>query len=468
MSYLPLIKTLPTQFSQPTVIAALISLGIHGVLALTLPKISTASKLDAEKMHGTVKVVQLTPAEQNRLPQTAPIPPLAYQTQPLSPEQMLPYTPQPLPPVNSSPNIPQIRLPPATRLESPPNNSRLNQRSLGSRSQNGTPRSQTEMARRYRLYGEPIFKGRKFSVAQGQPSTANKPQIDSRRRPSRSSENLPVLTPRTFDPPAEGDLYTQLPPPESPDNSAQTTEDTNPQRPTTENPDTSAQKTDDPKPQRPPTDKPDIPSQSAEDLKPQRPTTQNSDTSAQRTEVSQPQSPTSENPNSSPQTPSNSQPPRPSDDKISQQTPQLNQRQQQLLADIQQQRRSLTRNDANTSNEDAKRNYVAWSVKRDQVEKEPEEITLSGSYPKNACIKKLEGTPVVAVLVDDKNNVKNKDLMRSSGYPIFDEKALEDAVKLGSFNNKTSKPKTYLVSVKYEYNRKICPSLSVPETPAAG
>ena len=76
MSYLSFIKDLPGKVSQPPVIAALASVGLHGLLAYTLPSLSASSKPEEQKPRGTVKVVQLTPAEQSRIPQLAP-PPVA-------------------------------------------------------------------------------------------------------------------------------------------------------------------------------------------------------------------------------------------------------------------------------------------------------------------------------------------------------------------------------------------------------
>src|SRR6478672_9191293 len=398
MSYTSSIKTLPAQFNLPTGIAVLASLGIHGILALSLPKISTASKLNEAKMHGTVEVVELTPAEQSRLPQAASESPVAYQTQPLPPTQSLPYSLQPIPRNNPSSNLPDIRLPPATRFEPQQNNSRINtQRSV----RQSTPRTtresiQTGNNRRYRLYSEPIFKGRRFNVAQ-RPSSGNfQSKPDNSSQQERDLKKLPPLVPRTFDPPSDENL--------------------NPQRPNNEGSDIASSRGRD----RQLPDPPDIPSSSADNLKPQSTPT--------------PTPPVK--PNSSSQTANNSKPPSSSEDKTAPQTNQPNQRQQQLLAELQEQRRSLTRDESNTKDEDARKNYINWSVARGKAE-EPEKITVSGVYPKTACIKKLEGTPVVAVLVDAKNNVSKVSLMKSSGYPVFNEKALEDAVKLAKFNNKT-------------------------------
>lgn len=87
-------------FSQklftPTGIAVLASIGIHGVLAVLLPYMgNSSSQKPAPK---TVQLVQLSPAEQSRLPQAAlPTPLQANQLQGLSPLSGLstPYPPLP-------------------------------------------------------------------------------------------------------------------------------------------------------------------------------------------------------------------------------------------------------------------------------------------------------------------------------------------------------------------------------------
>lgn len=104
-------------FSQklftPTGIAVMASVGIHGALAVLLPYMGdSSSQKPAPK---AVQLVQLSPAEQSRLPQTAPPPALGVnQLQGLSPLSGLstPYPPLPglgglpsdLSPVNPPPN----------------------------------------------------------------------------------------------------------------------------------------------------------------------------------------------------------------------------------------------------------------------------------------------------------------------------------------------------------------------------
>jgi hypothetical protein len=76
MSYVSFLKNIPEALTQPTGIAALASLGIHGAIAFILPLVPVDSSKSAKQTQTNAKPVgltQLTPAEQSRLPQI-PIP----------------------------------------------------------------------------------------------------------------------------------------------------------------------------------------------------------------------------------------------------------------------------------------------------------------------------------------------------------------------------------------------------------
>ncbi|WP_315784115.1 hypothetical protein [Fischerella sp. JS2] len=71
MSYVSILKTIPEIISQPTGIAVLASVGIHGVIALFLPWMQLETKPKEIKSPKTaVGLVELNQADQNRLPQT--------------------------------------------------------------------------------------------------------------------------------------------------------------------------------------------------------------------------------------------------------------------------------------------------------------------------------------------------------------------------------------------------------------
>jgi TonB family protein len=57
------------------------------------------------------------------------------------------------------------------------------------------------------------------------------------------------------------------------------------------------------------------------------------------------------------------------------------------------------------------------------TECERKELSLTGTYPKAACLKQLKGTAIYNVLVDGNGKSTNLDLIRSAGYPIFNDQA---------------------------------------------
>lgn len=126
---------------------------------------------------------------------------------------------------------------------------------------------------------------------------------------------------------------------------------------------------------------------------------------------------------------------------------------------INQLRQSLTKNEDGTSDEDARKNYVAWLAKVQDVE--PESIEVRGTYPREACIRRLKGTSVYGAVVDVEGNVVALDLIKGAQYSVFDKAAGEEIIK-SVFDNDTEKPKPYQVTVNYEYDAEICPSLTLP------
>ncbi|AFZ25106.1 hypothetical protein Cylst_2934 [Cylindrospermum stagnale PCC 7417] len=71
MSYASLLRNIPEILSQPTGIAAIASLGIHGAIALIVPLMPVdSSKPKATDSSKTVGLLELSQADQSRLPQT--------------------------------------------------------------------------------------------------------------------------------------------------------------------------------------------------------------------------------------------------------------------------------------------------------------------------------------------------------------------------------------------------------------
>jgi hypothetical protein len=93
MSYVSIFKNIPEILSQPTGIAAIASLGIHGAIALIVPLMpvntSASSKADSPKAVG---LMELSTADQSRLPQPPSTSQIALQQPKLPIQQQLPGT----------------------------------------------------------------------------------------------------------------------------------------------------------------------------------------------------------------------------------------------------------------------------------------------------------------------------------------------------------------------------------------
>ncbi|WP_353929077.1 hypothetical protein WJM97_12145 [Okeanomitos corallinicola TIOX110] len=71
MSYVSMLKNIPEVLNQPTGIAAIASLGIHGAIALIVPLMPVNSTQSTEaNAKKAVGLIELSPADQARLPQT--------------------------------------------------------------------------------------------------------------------------------------------------------------------------------------------------------------------------------------------------------------------------------------------------------------------------------------------------------------------------------------------------------------
>ncbi|MBE9215805.1 hypothetical protein IQ247_24600 [Plectonema cf. radiosum LEGE 06105] len=69
MSYVSVLKNIPEFLSQPAGIAAIASVGIHGAIAFILPLMPVDSKVNQNASPKSVGVMELSEAEQSRLPQ---------------------------------------------------------------------------------------------------------------------------------------------------------------------------------------------------------------------------------------------------------------------------------------------------------------------------------------------------------------------------------------------------------------
>lgn len=120
---------------------------------------------------------------------------------------------------------------------------------------------------------------------------------------------------------------------------------------------------------------------------------------------------------------------------------------------------SLTKTEDGTTDEDARKNYIAWLAKVRDVE--PNNIEIEGTYPRDACIRRLKGSSIFGVVVNAKGEVVALDLIKGAKYPIFNQQGSKDLSEL-TLGNPTQQPKPYQVTVNYEYDPDICPSLTLP------
>jgi len=137
MSYVSLLKNIPEILSQPTGIAAIASVGIHGAIALIVPLMPVDPNKSKETTSSrSVGVLELSQADQNRLPQTPGTPQVVPQTQlpqipQLPQQQQLALQPQ-VPPPNFNTQTVLPPLPPSgytqpvlPPLPTTPNNYRI-------------------------------------------------------------------------------------------------------------------------------------------------------------------------------------------------------------------------------------------------------------------------------------------------------------------------------------------------------
>jgi TonB family protein len=119
-------------------------------------------------------------------------------------------------------------------------------------------------------------------------------------------------------------------------------------------------------------------------------------------------------------------------------------------------REDIKFNKTGTTNEEARKKYVEQLIKLRQNPTREKDRFISSVYPEKACSEKLQGVASLAVVVDtDGKIIGEPELIKSSGYKILNNQAIEQ-VKKRNFSNKTGQQKSYLVDVEFKYNEKIC------------
>lgn len=403
MSYWSFIKSLPIVLRQPTGIATLASVGVHGLLWVVLPILPLSSKTTESEAQRPVQLVELTPAEQSRLPSFAApqisLPPLPKTTN-LFPSLPSLQSSNSLPSASSSPyNIPLFPPPPSGFSLSP---------ALPLPAPVGVPTTQIPIPDTPSTSEAPRSLGR--NIGPEDLSGLDKIQQNSQALQSQNLPQFPSLeafAPENFTPPPTPPSTTEptTPPSESPTNS-----------PTPNNP---------PEQTPPPTPTPALPEGTEQAAAPTTP----------------------------PPTPGA----RP--DKIPAaaiaRLREAQQRQQELYAF----------NATGTSKEEASGALSAWTEKTSQVTgKDFKRLELQPSYPTEACPRKLAGQATFGVIVDADGNIAG-DLARiqSSGYGLLNRKA-EEALRAYEFEG-TGESQAYLVSLTFAYSSDTCAAAPSEEAP---
>ncbi len=107
----------------------------------------------------------------------------------------------------------------------------------------------------------------------------------------------------------------------------------------------------------------------------------------------------------------------------------------------------------NTSDEVARRNYIAWARRVQNIR--PKQLEFTGLYPPQACSGRWEGVASYGVVVNPEGRVLEAELLKSSGYPLFNEIALKQ-INSRQFENDTGNNTSYLVDVKFNYDSTVC------------
>ncbi len=132
---------------------------------------------------------------------------------------------------------------------------------------------------------------------------------------------------------------------------------------------------------------------------------------------------------------------------------------QELLARNQELRDKLTYNESGTGDSDYVQAGQKWSESGQAWLGGDRPITgsiqqgeMNGSYPNAAGYRSLSGAVIVAVLVDENGKpAPNPTILRSSGYAIFDEIALQDV--MAQTFKATGKKEAYWIRVTYSPRR---------------
>lgn len=150
--------------------------------------------------------------------------------------------------------------------------------------------------------------------------------------------------------------------------------------------------------------------------------------------------------------------------------PPVDERVAQAYARQQEIREQIAYNAAGTTPEDATANLQTWleqiqkSSGQDDLTWEMQAPEVAATYPKLACLNRLEGTATIGVLVDPEGQVVGEpQLIQSAGYPVLNQAAV--AAVAGQTFEAKGEFKAYPVKVKFQPSEERCAGTpSIQET----
>jgi outer membrane biosynthesis protein TonB len=151
-------------------------------------------------------------------------------------------------------------------------------------------------------------------------------------------------------------------------------------------------------------------------------------------------------------------------------SPQDNRTAEQRLQSAIAQRRAanrLGRDSTGTTEREAVASLEEW-VTAQSIATWDDDVVIAASYPQEACPLELETNAIYGVVISRENEIVDEPkLIRSSGYQLFNQKALE-AIAAHDFENESNANQGYLVTVRFDYTDESCQAPAPAEPPPAG
>jgi outer membrane biosynthesis protein TonB len=143
---------------------------------------------------------------------------------------------------------------------------------------------------------------------------------------------------------------------------------------------------------------------------------------------------------------------------------------QRLQAAITQRRAALTRigRDATgTTSDEANIAFGEWFYNQlERDEGDFKQVEIPAVFPQEACPLEIETAAIYGVVIDPENEVVDEPkLIRSSGYQLFNQKALE-AIATHEFENESDDDQVYLVTVKFDHTAESCQAPAPSSAPS--